>query len=138
MNKLTFTLSPSGKYSITDNNDEKLFIISQTLVNESLRNNIKKILNEILWLSEPYNLVSNSEDIIKFYLLKETDNYILLKMVDESKPIDETNPKKIDMNCDTFLDIIDEWEDLLIMQPTQIFFKREEDTYIITSNLADI
>lgn len=134
MNKLIFTLSPSGKYSVVDNNDEKLFILAQTLINDNIRNNIKKILNEISALEEPYHLLSNKEDTIKFYLLKETDNYILIKVADESKPMDEANPKRIDMNCQTYLDLIEDWEDLMIMEPTQIFFKREEDNYTLTDN----
>jgi hypothetical protein len=138
MKTLTFSKTAAGTYTIVDNNDEKLAIVAETLRNPHLRTQIQKLLSDLPTLIDRYHLLSKQTDNVKYYLLKETSDFVLIRVHDEQKPLDESNPLQIDMNCEVYLDLIEQWEDLEDMEPDQISLMREEDVFTLTDDPSDL
>lgn len=137
-NSLKLVREATGQYIVVDYNDEKLRIIAEALLKSDIREKIKEILNNLESISDKYQLLSPKDATIKYHILKESNDFILLRVTNESATPDETNPKQIDMNCEEFLDIIDQWEDLEIEEPPYIFMKNDEDKITLTGNPTDI
>lgn len=138
MKTLTLSRTANGTYTIVDNNDEKLAIIVETLRNPHLRTHIKKILLDLPTLIDRYQLLSSKTDNPKYFILKETSDFVLIRIHDEQQPLDENNPLQIDMNCEVYLDLIEIWEELEDLEPEQIFLKHDQDIFTLTDDPADL
>lgn len=139
MDILTFSKDTNGQYFVADHNDEKLRIVAESLLNDDVRKNLKKLLENLPSLQEKYHILSHPRDQVKFAMLKESDDVILLSLEYQNGQLEEQTPiLQIDMNSNTYLDLINSWEDLESDSPEQIILTRTGDFFTLTDNITDI
>ena len=118
MHTLRFTITAHG-YSITDNNNEQLWVIGELLLD-------KAALHQALQL-----IKSQQEENFgpRFHLIKQED-IIRIDFFNNKKV---TAPLTVDIKITTLANLIDYWKTLLEQEPEHIVLTEQQDTYTLSS-----
>jgi hypothetical protein len=132
MNTLIFAKTPNGSYAIADNNDERLIIIAQVLLNNMVRSQIKSKLLHLPGLVVGETLAA-TVDTTTIRIRQHEDDMLMINLSDRQTKQELTT----EISNDMLLDLIDDWEDLLVEQPDEIILRRQhdQDIFILTGKL---
>jgi hypothetical protein len=127
MDTLEISLLEDGTYEITEYNDERLFLIGQILLNDTLRSGVSHALEYATEFGmDQKKEVETKEILVRISPTSETT--IELKFIPKSNP---ENALETDMNIDDLIDLIDDYEDAVDEQAHAILISREQDTFTL-------
>ncbi len=128
MYTLEFVRLENGEYTISDDNDQRLYMIGQILLDDALRNGVKKTLEYA-----PEFGVERRKDIeteqfhVRVSPLNETTCMIIYK--DKTEPEEEA--LQTDMKIETLLDLIDSFENAVEAESESIMMTRSQDNFTL-------
>jgi hypothetical protein len=132
MNTLIFAKMANGSYAIADNNDERLLIIAEVLLNTMIRSAIKNKLLHLPGLAVGETVAVTTDTTI-FRIRQHEDGILMVNLGDRQTKEELTT----DISNDMLLDLIDDWEDLLAEKPDEIILSRhhDQDIFNLTGKL---
>lgn len=121
----------SGRYFIASNNDVRLEMIAELLIDNDIRTQIKEALESFTGIPVGDVLSLKTLNGKHFEVQQATDNILYIRLLNHNSQTMET--LETDLANETFIDLADEWEDLLIDEPQEIQLIREQDYFYFKS-----
>ncbi len=128
MDSLEFSRVEDGQYTITEHNDERLYMIGTMLLDDAVRNGIKKALKFAPELGLDESKDINTVDI-NVTISPKSMNKIYIKFLEKEHP---ENVLETDIGIETLLDLIDAYEETVSQEPEIITLTRSQDTFKLT------
>ncbi len=114
----------TGNYLIVDNDDEKLYVVAELLLNSAARKAVKSLID----IDDPDQDKAQSGN---FKFIKQHEQHIDIKLYDPQRPRDAANPLEIIIALSLLDDLIDAWEMYMLEPPEKLVISRRRDSDII-------
>ena len=125
MNSIEFSRIEDGNYEISNENDQRLFCIGTLLLDDALRECLKKMLRYApdIGLDKAHECETDS---YKIKISPDATYGLLIHFLDKSNP---EGHLETDIKIETLLSLIDAWEEAVGVEPESILITRTQDTF---------
>lgn len=124
---LKLSHSGLGRYFIASHNDVRLEMVAELLIDDDIRTQVKEALESFTGIPVGDVLSLKTRNGKHFEIQQASDNILYIRLLNHESQTMET--LETDLANETFINLADEWEDLLLDEPQEIQLVREQDDF---------